>query len=75
VLVAPSCEALHERGVVAQTVCSYGLHKDYHRPSDDLAHINFAHMDEAIHSMLKPVEWLVNSDFRPQWNPGGQPTD
>jgi aminopeptidase YwaD len=60
-------------GVVAQTVSSYGLHKDYHQPSDDIAHINFRHMNEAIQSLLSPVLWLVNSDFVPHWNPGKQP--
>jgi hypothetical protein len=67
--------ALAKRGVVAQTVCSYGLHQDYHRPTDDLSRINFPHMRQAIQSMIKPIEWLVNSDFRPQWKPGGQPTE
>jgi Zn-dependent M28 family amino/carboxypeptidase len=62
-----------KRGVVAQTMSSYGLHSDYHEPSDDLAHINFEHMDEAIDSMLKPVLWLVNSDFVPKWKEGGKP--
>lgn len=60
-------------GMVAQTVSSYGLHKDYHRPSDDLAHIDFKHMDEAIGSFIEPLLWLVNSDFVPQWNKGGKP--
>ncbi len=64
---------LAKKGVVAQTVSSYGLHSDYHHPSDDLAHLDFKHMDAAIGSMLAPVEWLVNSDFTPQWNKGGQP--
>ena len=58
---------LAKKGVVAQTVSSFGLHKDYHQPSDDLAHIDFAHMNAAIGSLLKPVEWLVNSDFTPKW--------
>jgi Peptidase family M28 len=60
-------------GVVAQTVSSYGLHADYHRPSDDIAHLDFKHMEAAIGSMLGPVEWLVNSSFRPAWNEGGRP--
>ena len=64
---------LAKKGVVAQTISSYGLHSDYHQPNDDLAHIDFDHMDKAIGSLLEPVEWLVNSDFKPQWNPGGQP--
>ena len=61
------------RGIVAQTISSYGLHPDYHQPGDDLAHIDFQHMDHAIQSMLKPILWLVNSDFVPHWNQGGQP--
>jgi aminopeptidase YwaD len=64
---------LAKKGVVAQTVSSYGLHPDYHQPSDDVAHLDFKHMDAAIGSMLGPVEWLVNSSFTPTWNKGGQP--
>ena len=64
---------LAKKGVVAHTISSYGLHDDYHQPSDDLAHIDFKHMDEAIGSLLGPMQWLVNSSFTPTWNPGGQP--
>ncbi len=64
---------LAKKGVVAQTISSYGLHSDYHQPSDDIAHIDFKHMDAAIGSLLRPVRWLVNSSFTPQWNKGGKP--
>ena len=64
---------LAKQGIVAQAISSYGLHSDYHQPSDDVAHIDFKHMDAAVGSLLKPMEWLVNSDFKPQWNPGGKP--
>ena len=64
---------LAKKGVVAQTISSYGLHHDYHQPSDDLAHLDFKHMDAAIGSLLAPVEWFVNSSFRPKWNVGRQP--
>jgi len=64
---------LAKKGVVAQTVSSFGLHKDYHQPSDDLEHIDFSHMNAAIGSMIRPVQWLVNSAFVPKWNPGGKP--
>jgi hypothetical protein len=64
---------LARRGIIAHTVSSYGLHNDYHQPSDDLAHIDFAHMTEAIASMVEPVKWLVNSDFKPAWNKDGRP--
>lgn len=67
--------ALARKGIVAQTVSSYGLHTDYHQPSDDLAHLDLAHMADAIGSMIRPVRWLANSDFKPHWNPGGQPPE
>jgi hypothetical protein len=65
--------ALAKKGIVAQTVSSFGLHKDYHRPSDDLAHLDFTHMEQAIHSMLGPVKWLANSTFKPEWVKGKKP--
>ena len=65
--------ALAKQGVVAHTVSSFGLHEDYHKPSDDVAHLDFAHMEKAVHSMLEPVEWLANSDFKPEWTEGKKP--
>jgi aminopeptidase YwaD len=61
------------RGVVAHTVSSFGLHTDYHRPSDELQTIDFPHMTDAIRSMVKPILWLANSHFRPRWNDGMKP--
>ena len=65
--------ALARQGIIAHTVSSFGLHKDYHRPSDDLSHIDFSHMEEAIHSMLGPVKWLADSEFKPEWVEGKKP--
>ena len=65
--------ALALQGVVAQTVSSFGLHADYHRPSDDVSHLDFTHMEQAIHSMVEPVAWLANSDFKPAWLEGKKP--
>jgi len=62
------------RGVVAHTVSSFGLHTDYHRPSDEIAKIDFKLMTSSIGSMIEPVRWLANSTFRPAWVPGGAPT-
>ena len=64
---------LARRGVVAQTVSSYGLHEQYHQPTDDIAHIDFQHMTESIQSMLAPIQWLAGSTFKPEWRPGGRP--
>jgi hypothetical protein len=65
--------ALARQGIIAQTVSSFGLHKDYHRPSDELGAIDFPHMDDAIDSMVAPIRWLADSNWIPQWNPGRKP--
>jgi Zn-dependent M28 family amino/carboxypeptidase len=64
---------LAKKGVIAHTVSSFGLHKDYHKPGDDVEHIDFVHMEQAIQSMIAPIEWLVNSDFKPEWAAGKRP--
>jgi Zn-dependent M28 family amino/carboxypeptidase len=65
--------ALARQGIIAQTVSSFGLHKDYHQPSDELTTIDFNHLTHAIASMIEPIRWLANSPWRPTWNPGGKP--
>jgi hypothetical protein len=65
--------ALALQGIIAHTVSSFGLHKDYHQPSDELSTIDFAHMTNAIASMVTPIRWLADSTWKPQWNPGGKP--
>ena len=62
------------RGVIAHTVSSFGLHTDYHRPSDDISKIDFPFMTRSLNSLVKPVRWLANSTFRPAWLPGQAPT-
>ena len=64
---------LARKGVVAHTVSSFGVHRDYHQPGDTLAHIDFPHLTEAIEEMIAPAEWLVNSDFKPHWLLGEKP--
>jgi hypothetical protein len=65
--------ALAKRGIVAQTVSSFGLHKDYHQPSDEIAKIDFDFLTHSIASMIEPVRWLADSGFVPAWNAGGKP--
>lgn len=64
---------LARQGVVAHTVSSFGLHTDYHQASDEIKTIDFTHMTRAINSMVKPVRWLVNSNFKPVWFEGKKP--
>ncbi|HQU92512.1 MAG TPA: M20/M25/M40 family metallo-hydrolase, partial [Pyrinomonadaceae bacterium] len=64
---------LARAGVIAHTVSSFGLHTDYHKASDEVKTIDFVHMTRSINSMIKPIDWLVNSDFRPTWVEGKRP--
>ena len=64
---------LARQGIIAHTVSSFGLHTDYHHPSDELRTIDLDHMINAIASMVAPIRWLSNTTWHPQWNPGGRP--
>ena len=65
--------ALARQGIIAHTVSSFGLHHDYHQTSDEIRTIDFAHMTNAVSSMVGPIRWLADSEFKPQWNAGGNP--
>jgi hypothetical protein len=65
---------LARRGVIAHTVSSFGMHADYHRPSDDISKIDFPFMTRSLNSLVRSVRWLANSNFRPKWLPGQEPT-
>jgi Zn-dependent M28 family amino/carboxypeptidase len=60
-------------GVVAHTVSSYGLHREYHTPKDELRTIDLAHMAAVISGLFEPVLWLATTDWKPSWAPGGRP--
>jgi aminopeptidase YwaD len=65
--------ALALQGVVAHTAAGWGTPPTYHQPSDDLAHLDLPFMTAAIQSLVEPVRWLANSDFKPEWVAGGEP--
>jgi Zn-dependent M28 family amino/carboxypeptidase len=65
---------LARQGIIAHTVSSFGLHKDYHRASDEIRTIDCAHMTRSNNSMVEPILWLVNSDFVPAWVEGKRPS-
>lgn len=66
--------ALARKGIVAHTVSSFGLHADYHRPTDTVDRIDFEHMARTIASIIEPVAWLASSPFKPRWAPGQDPS-
>ena len=62
------------KGVVAHTIAGWGTPPTYHQPTDTIAALNLPLMTRAIQSLVRPVHWLANSDYRPAWRPGGRPT-
>jgi Zn-dependent M28 family amino/carboxypeptidase len=64
--------AFAQRGIPAHTLSSFGMHSDYHQPSDDLSRIDFPHMTSVINLAVRAVALLANGPL-PVWNPGGRP--
>ena len=64
--------AYAQMGIPAQTLSTFNLHSDYHRPSDELSRIDFKHMTRVIQAGAQAVMILANGPV-PRWNPGGQP--
>ncbi|MDB4899458.1 MAG: Zn-dependent hydrolase [Gemmatimonadetes bacterium] len=64
--------AFARRGVPAHTLSSFNLHADYHQPSDDVAHVDVAHMTAVIRAAAAAARLLADGPA-PRWNPGGRP--
>jgi hypothetical protein len=64
--------AFARRGIPAHTLSSFNLHTDYHRVTDDVSHVDFAHMTAVIEAAVKAVRILADGP-RIQWNDGGRP--
>ena len=62
------------KGVVAHTASGWGATPTYHQPTDDLAHLDLGLMTTVIQSLVEPVRWLAEGDFRPEWTKNGRPT-
>lgn len=65
--------AFARRGIPAHTLSSFGLHGDYHRPSDEFDRIDLPHFTSVIQTAIAAVKLLANTDTLPAWKPGGQP--
>ncbi|MDH5643335.1 MAG: M20/M25/M40 family metallo-hydrolase [Gemmatimonadota bacterium] len=60
-------------GIPAHTLSSFGLHADYHQPSDEVEMVDFDHMTSVIEMAIGAVRLLADSDDPPAWHPGGRP--
>jgi hypothetical protein len=67
--------AFARRGIVAQTLSSYNLHKDYHTVRDEIALIEFDHMVGAVRASVDAVRAIADGRIEPKWNPGGNPAE
>ena len=64
--------AFAQAGIPAHTLSSFNLHADYHRPSDEVSRIDFAHMTAVIRAAAATTRMLADG-VAPHWNPGGRP--
>jgi hypothetical protein len=60
------------RGVPAHTISSYGLHPDYHKPSDDVSRIDFEHLQVGVAAVSRAVRVLADGP-PPLWHRDGRP--
>ena len=60
-------------GIPGHTLSSFGLHTDYHRPSDDTRTIDYAHMTATVRAVVQAARVLADGPA-PQWKPGGRPS-
>ncbi len=58
-------------GIPAHTLSSYNMHEDYHQPSDEVEHVDFAHMAALVDAALEAVRFLADGP-RPSWKEGGR---
>jgi hypothetical protein len=66
--------ALALRGIVAQTLSSFGMHEDYHRVSDDPASLDYQHMAACAKAALAACQALADGTFQPRWHEGMDPS-
>ncbi len=59
-----------KKGVVGQTLSSYNMHKDYHMVTDEIATIDFEHMEGAAEGALAATLLLANAKESPSWLEG-----
>jgi aminopeptidase YwaD len=63
------------KGIVAHTISGWAVVPTYHTPQDTFESLDTAFMARAIQSLVGPLRWLATSDFKPDWAPGGRPTE
>ncbi len=66
--------ALALRGIVAQTLSSFGLHNDYHKVSDEAASLDYVHLEACARGAFVGCRVIADGSFRPRWKEGLDPS-
>jgi hypothetical protein len=61
------------KGVVAQTLSSFGMHKEYHTPRDEAATLDYAHLEAVSQLAFRAAQGLADGSLKPAWNEGQRP--
>ncbi len=64
--------AFARAGIPAHTLSSYGMHSDYHRPSDEIGGVDLDHLVAVVDAVVRSARVLAEGP-RPEWTSGGQP--
>ena len=59
--------AFVRRGIMGQTLSSYGMHDDYHHASDETDTLDFAHMELATNNILTVARALAIDGMQVSW--------
>jgi len=65
--------ALAQRGVVAQSLSSYGMHTEYHTPDDEIGTLDFEHLEAVTRVALAATASAARGELTPVWREGGRP--
>ncbi len=60
------------KGIVAHTLSSFNLHKDYHQLTDDISRVDFDHMAGVINAAVAATR-ILSDGTKPEWKAGGKP--
>lgn len=59
--------AFVRRGVMGQTLSSFGMHTDYHQVSDEADTLDYDHMETATRNVLKVLQALALEGLEVEW--------
>lgn len=61
------------KGIVAQTLSTYNMHREYHQVGDEADTLDFAHMETCVRAAYEGSKALADGRLRPEWAEGKNP--